>query len=73
MLVLATVLDLDDGLATLVKDLERPVLHIGLDLCVPKLPSDKSFRIEDGVIGVHSDLVLGRISDKSLRVVEGNI
>lgn len=73
LLLLTLVLDLDDGLATLVNDLERPVLHVGLDLGVGELSSDQSLSVKDGVVGVHGDLVLGSISDKTLRVVEGDV
>lgn len=73
MLFLATVLDLNDGLAGLVDDLERPVLHIGLDFSIGKLAADQTFRIENGVVGIHGDLVLGGITDQALRVVECNI
>jgi hypothetical protein len=73
LLGLSSVLDLDDGLGGLVDDLERPVLHVGLDLGVRELSSNESLGVEDGVVGVHGDLVLGGISDKSLRVVESNV
>jgi len=73
LLGLSSVVDLDNGLGGLVNDLERPVLHVGLDLGISPLSSNKSLGIEDGVVGVHGDLVLGGITNESLRVVEGNV
>jgi len=72
-LVLSSVLDLNDGLATLVNDLEWPVLHVGLDLGVGELSANQSLGVEDGVVWVHGDLVLGGISNQTLRVVEGDV
>ena len=73
LLLLALVLDLDDGLSTLVDDLVRPVLHVGLNISVRELSSDESLGVEDGVVRVHGDLVLGGITDESLRVVESDV
>lgn len=69
---LALELDLDVGLATLLNDLEREVLHIGLDLGVLELAANETLGVEDRVVGVHGDLVLGRISDQTLSVGETN-
>jgi hypothetical protein len=65
-LLLALELDLDDGLATLVDDLEGEVLHVGLDLSIGELAADEALGVEDGVVRVHGDLVLGRITDQTL-------
>jgi hypothetical protein len=73
LLLLASVLDLDDGLATLVDDLERPVLHVGLNLGIAELSANQSLGVEDSVVRVHGDLVLSGITDKSLRVVESDV
>ena len=73
LLLLSSVFNLDDWLGTLVNDLEWPVLHVGLNLGIGELSSDQSLSIEDGVVWVHGDLVLGGITDKSLRVVESDI
>jgi hypothetical protein len=73
LLVLATVLDLNNGLGTLVDDLERPVLHVCLNLGIGELATDQALGVEDGVVGVHGDLVLGGIANETLRVVEGDI
>ena len=69
---LALELDLDDGLAAAVDDLEGEVLHVGLNLSVGKLAADEALGVEDCVDGVHGDLVLGGISDETLRVREGH-
>ena len=73
MLGLSSVVDLNNGLGSLVNDLERPVLHIGLDLGIGPLSSNKSLGVENSVVGVHGDLVLGGITNESLRVVESNV
>ena len=70
---LATVLDLDVRLSTLVRDLEWPVLHVALDLGIIELATNETLGVEDGVVGVHRDLVLGRITDQPLGVGEGDI
>ena len=71
---LSLVIDLDDGGSSWAgNNLERPVLHVGLDGRVGKLPSNETFGVEDGVEGVHGDLVLGSISNKTLSLVEGNV
>ena len=69
---LALELDLDDGLAGTVDDLEGEVLHIGLNLSIVELATDETLGIEDGVGGVHGDLVLGGITDETLGVGEGD-
>lgn len=73
LLLLSSILDLNDGLAGLVDNLERPVLHVGLDLGIGELSTNQSLGVEDGVVGVHGDLVFGGITDQSLRVVESDI
>ncbi|GMR52836.1 hypothetical protein PMAYCL1PPCAC_23031, partial [Pristionchus mayeri] len=73
-LVLSLVVDLHLGLATLGRDdLQGPVLHVRLDGLVVELASDESLGVEDGVVGVHGDLVLGGISDETLAVGESDI
>jgi hypothetical protein len=69
---LALELDLDDGLAGTVDDLEGEVLHIGLNLSIGELATDETLSIEDSVGGVHGDLVLGGITDETLGVGEGD-
>ena len=71
-LLLALELDLDDGLAGTIDDLEREVLHVGLDLSIAELAANEALGVEDGVVGVHGDLVLGGITDETLGVGEGN-
>jgi hypothetical protein len=70
---LALEIDLDEGVAFLVNDSERPVLHISLDFGIVETTTDETLSIEDGVLGVHSSLVLGSITNKALVVREGNI
>lgn len=72
LLGLALELDLDDGLAILLDDFEGEVLHVGLDLGVVELASDQTLGVEDGVLRVHGDLVLGGITDQTLGVGEGD-
>lgn len=72
LLLLALELDLDDGLAALLDNLEGEVLHVGLDLGVVELASNETLSIEDGVDRVHGDLVLCGISNETLGVCEGN-
>ena len=73
LLGLATVFDLNVGLATLVDHLEGEVLHVGLHLGIFELAADETFGVEDGVVRVHRDLVLGGITDQTLGVRERNI
>ena len=72
LLGLTLELNLDDRLAVLVDDLEGEVLHVGLDLIVGELAANQTLGVEDGVGRVHGDLVLGRITDQTLSVSEGN-
>src|SRR5271154_5997583 len=62
-LLFTLVFDLDDGFSTLVEDFEGPMLHVGLDLGVSETTADETLCIEDGVVGVHCDLVLCCIAD----------
>jgi len=64
LLGLALELDLNDGLGLLLNDLEGPVLHISLDLSVGKTTTDETLGIEDGVVGVHGNQVLGGITER---------
>jgi hypothetical protein len=72
LLLLALELNLDDGLAATVDNLEGEVLHIGLDLGVVELAADETLRVEDGVGRVHGDLVLGGVTNQTLRVRESH-
>jgi len=63
---------LDVRLAVLVDHLEGEVLHVGLERGVVHLAADEALGIEDGVLGVHSRLVLGGVADEALRVGERN-
>lgn len=64
---------MDGGLAGTVNDLERPVLHVGLNLSILKLSANQSLGVENSVVRVHGDLVLGSVTDQSLRVVESDV
>ena len=70
LLGLTLELNLDNGLGSLLDDLEWPVLHIGLDLSVLKTATNETLGVEDSVVGVHGDLVLGGITDETLGVGE---
>ena len=72
-LFFALVLDLDDGLAALVENLEWPVLHVGLHLSIGESTADKTFGVKDSVVRVHGDLIFGGITNETLRVGEGNV
>lgn len=72
VLGLALEVDLNDRLAGLLDDLEWEVLHVGLHLGVTELAADQTLGVEDGVVRVHSDLVLCGITDQTLGVGEGN-
>lgn len=72
VLGLALELDLNDRLAALVNDLEGEVLHISLDLGVRELAANETLGIEDSVLRVHGDLVLGGITDQTLGVGESD-
>lgn len=72
-LLLTPVLDLDGRLAGTVNDLEGPVLHVGLNLSILKLSANQSLGVENSVVRVHGDLVLGGVTDQSLRVVESDV
>ena len=73
MLRLAAVLNLNGGLATLADDLEGEVLDVGLHLGVIEFTADETLRIEDGVVGVHGNLVLRGITNETLGVGERDI
>ena len=72
LLGLTLELNLNDGLAVLVDDPEGEVLHIGLNLGIGELAANQTLGVEDRVLGVHGDLVLGRITDQTLSVSESN-
>ena len=63
-------LDLDERLAGLVDDLERPVLLVALDLGVARLAPDEPLGVEDRVLRVGVVRVLRRVADEPLVVRE---
>ena len=52
---------------------KRPVLDIALDSGVAELAADEALGVEDGVDGVHGDLVLGGVTNEALAVCEANV
>jgi hypothetical protein len=69
---LAEVLDLDDGVAVVVDDLEGPRLDVGLDGRVVESPTNETLGIENSVAGVERSLVFRSITDQTLLLGEGN-
>ena len=44
-----------------------------MSACIVELATNQSFRVEDGVVGVHGDLVLRGVADETLGVGERDI
>ncbi len=65
-------LDLDHRLASLVLDLEWPVLDVALDIALGKLPPDQALGVKDRVLRVLRGLVLGGVADEALLGCEAN-
>jgi hypothetical protein len=49
------------------------VLHVGLYFSIGELATDETLRVEDGVPGVHGDLVLCGVTDETLALGERDI
>jgi len=47
--------------------------HVALDTGVVEVATDQPLGVEDRVLRIHGDLVLGRIANQSLRVGEGHV
>ena len=61
-------------LGVLLNKLEGEELDVSLDGLVGELTSDETLGVEDGVLGVGGQLVLGGVTDQSLAVgSEGDI
>mmetsp|Transcript_13657 Transcript_13657/g.16416 ORF Transcript_13657/g.16416 Transcript_13657/m.16416 type:complete len:685 (-) Transcript_13657:65-2119(-) len=74
LLLLTLELNLEHRLLGVTRvDLERPQLDISLHSIVFELATDKTLGVEDGVCGVHSDLVLGGITNQTLAIGEGDV
>jgi hypothetical protein len=48
------------------------MLHISLNILIAKLTADKTFGVKHCIVGVHRHLILGSITDQTLRVGEGD-
>lgn len=48
LLGLSLVFNLNDGLGVFVNNLERPVLHVGLNIVIGKLATDQTLGVKDG-------------------------
>ena len=66
-------MNLDGRLVVLRDNLEGEVLHVGLNLRITELASNKTLSVEDSVGGVHGDLVLRGVSNETLAVGEGDV
>ena len=58
---------LDDGLPTLVNDLERPVFHVSFDLWFVVFPTDQTLGVEDRVGGVGVVRIFSAITDSAAK------
>ncbi|KAM2637935.1 hypothetical protein EV1_022365 [Malus domestica] len=54
-------------------NLEWPQLHVALDRGIGNSTTNQPLSIEDGVNGVHGDLILGGISDQPLGISKSDI
>ena len=60
---LALVSDTDRGLAVDLLNLKGPVLHVALDFGIVHLAANKTLSVEDGVLRVGVEGVLGAVTD----------
>ena len=72
-LVLPLVLHLGFGLPRVARHREWPMLHVRLHHRIVKLSAYQALGVEHGIGGVHGHLVLGCVSDESLRVCERHV
>ena len=70
---LTLVLNLDHRKSSLVDNLEGPVLHISLNFAISETTTNKTLGIENGVEGVHGNLVLGSITNQTLAIGESDV
>ncbi|KAI8129334.1 hypothetical protein FF38_14239 [Lucilia cuprina] len=54
-------------------NIEGPMFHISLNGGIIEFATNQTLSIEDGICGIHSDLIFGCISNKTFSVGEGNI
>ena len=67
------VFDRNNGLATFIEDLERPMLHVCLDFGISESTTDKTFRTKYTVLRVHCNLIFGSIANQPFRVGESDV
>ena len=72
-LLLTLELNLDLGLGTDIDNVEGPMFHVPLNGGIGEIAANQTLGIENGVVGVHSHLVLGGIADQPLGVGKGHI
>jgi hypothetical protein len=52
------------GLGILLDNLEGEELDVILDVLVAPVPTNETLRVEDGVLGIRRQLILGRVTDQ---------
>ncbi len=60
------------GFPALLLNLERPVLHVALDVTIVHFTTNETLRIEDGVSWVGVEGVLGAVTNKAFIIGEGD-
>ena len=70
--IFALVLNLDDRLSALILDLERPMLHVTLDLRVVVSSPNETLSVKYGVFGIRVESVLCGVADETFVICEGN-
>jgi hypothetical protein len=52
------------GLGILLDNLEGEELDVTLDVLVAPVPANETLSVEDGVLGIRRQLILGRVTDQ---------
>ena len=74
LLELTLVVNDDHGLvASAGFDLEGPVLDVILNGLLTELATNKSLGVENSVLGVSGDLILGGVTNETLLLSEGDV